>query len=95
MEALVKGGTQVLVGYSASGDMNLPTSLICDKEITIKSVFRYRHIYPLAIQAVAEGKVNLKGIVTNIYDLDDVQRAMDESVHNKADIVKGVIKIHP
>lgn len=36
MEALVKGGTQVLVGYSASGDMNLPTSLICDKEITIK-----------------------------------------------------------
>lgn len=54
MEALVKGGTQVLVGYSASGNMNLPTSLICDKEITIKSVFRYRHIYPLAIQAVAE-----------------------------------------
>ena len=37
----------------------------------------------------------VKGIVTNIYDLDDVQRAMDESVHNKADIVKGVIKIHP
>ena len=39
--------------------------------------------------------VSEKGIVTNIYDLDDVQRAMDESVHNKADIVKGVIKIHP
>ena len=53
------------------------------------------HIYPIAIDAVASGKVNVKGIVTNIYDLDDVQRAMDESVHNKADIVKGVIKIHP
>ena len=47
------------------------------------------------MDAVASGKVNVKGIVTNIYDLDDVQRAMDESVHNKADIVKGVIKIHP
>ena len=44
MEALVKGGTQVLVGYSASGDMKLPTSLICDKEITIKSVFRYEDL---------------------------------------------------
>lgn len=93
MEALVKGGTQVLVGYSASGDMKLPTSLICDKEITIKSVFRYRHIYPLAIQAVAEGKVNLKGIVTNIFELDDIQNAMDRSVNEKADIVKSVVKI--
>ena len=89
MEALVKGGTQVLVGYSASGNMNLPTSLICDKEISIKSVFRY----PLAIQAVAEGKVNLKGIVTNIFELDDIQNAMDRSVNEKADIVKSVVKI--
>lgn len=73
--------------------MNLPTSLICDKEISIKSVFRYRHIYPMAIKAVAEGKVNLKGIVTNIFELDDVQNAMDKSVRDKADIVKSVVKI--
>ena len=86
-----KGSTIVLVGYSKSGEMTLPMSLVLDKELTFKTVFRYRHIYPIAIDAVASGKVN----VTNIYDLDDVQRAMDESVHNKADIVKGVIKIHP
>lgn len=90
---MVKNGTLVQVGYSASGDMNLPMGQILDKEITIKSVFRYRHIYPLAIQAVAEGKVNLKGIVTNIFDLDDIQNAMDSSVSNKADIVKAVVKI--
>lgn len=93
IEMLVKDGTLVLVGYSASGNMNIPTSMICDKEINIKSVFRYRHIYPLAIKAVAEGKVNLKGIVTNIFELDDIQNAMDKSVHDKADIVKSVVKI--
>lgn len=93
IEMLKKGGTLVQVGYSASGDMKLPTSMLCDKEVTIKSVFRYRHIYPMAIQAVADNKVNLKGIVTNIFDLDDVQNAMDSSVNNKADIVKAVIKI--
>lgn len=93
IEMLVKDGTLVQVGYSASGDMNLPTSMICDKELNIKSVFRYRHIYPLAIQAVAEGRVNLKGIVTDIFDLDDVQNAMDSSVNNKEDIVKAVIRI--
>lgn len=93
IEMLVKGGTLVQVGYSASGDMNLPMGLVLDKEINIKSVFRYRHIYPLAIQAVADGKVNLKGIVTNTFELDDIQNAMDSSVNNKADIVKAVVKI--
>lgn len=93
IEMLAKDGTMVQVGYSASGSMNLPTSIILDKELTIKSVFRYRHIYPLAIKAVAEGKVNLKGIVTDIFEFDDIQNAMDSSVNSKADIVKAVVKI--
>ena len=88
-----KGGTIVFVGYSKSGEITLPMSLALDKELTFKTVFRYRHIYPLAIDAVSSGKVNLKGIVTNIYDFDDIQRAMDESVHNKSSVVKSVIKI--
>ncbi len=94
IEMLVRGGTYVQVGYSASGDMNMPMGMVCDKEITIKSVFRYRHIYPLAIQAVSDGKVDLKGIVTNVFDLDDVQNAMDSSVNNKEEIVKAVIRVN-
>lgn len=88
-----KGATIVLVGYSKTGEMNLPVSMLLDKELTIKTVFRYRHIYPMAIDAVAAGKVNLKGIVTDIFTLDEAQKAMDYSVNNKADIVKAVIKI--
>lgn len=90
-----KGSVIVLVGYSRSGEMTLPMSLILDKELTLRTVFRYRHIYPMAIEAVSQGKVNLKGIVTDIFDLDDVQKAMDYSVNNKADIVKAVIRICP
>lgn len=88
-----KGATIVLVGYSKSGEMTLPMSLALDKELTFKTVFRYRHIYPMAIDAVAAGKVDLKGIVTDIFGLDEVQKAMDYSVNNKADIVKAVIRI--
>ena len=88
-----KGSDIVLVGYSKSGEITLPVSLILDKELTLKSVFRYRHIYPMAIEAVASGKVNLKGIVTDIFPLDEVQKAMDYSVNNKNDIVKAVIQI--
>lgn len=88
-----KGATIVLVGYSASGELKLPMSLALDKELTFKTVFRYRHIYPMAIEAVASGRVNLKGIVTNVFSLEDIQEAMDQSVKNKADIVKSVIKV--
>ena len=88
-----KGATIVLVGYSKTGEIKMPISLALDKELTFKTVFRYRHIYPMAIDAVASGRVNLKGIVTNEFALDDIQEAMDESVNNKAAIVKAVVKI--
>lgn len=88
-----KGGTIVLVGYSPTGEETLPIGLAIDKELTFKTVFRYRHIYPMAIEAVASGKINLKGIVTDIFSLDEIQEAMDQSVKNKADIVKSVIKV--
>jgi L-iditol 2-dehydrogenase len=93
IEMTKKGSNIVLVGYSNSGEMTLPMSLVLDKELTFKTVFRYKHKYPIAIDAVASGKVDLKGVVTDIFDLDDVQKAMDYSVNNKQDVVKGVIKI--
>lgn len=88
-----KGSTIVLVGYSKTGEMTLPMSLALDKELTFKTIFRYRHIYPMAIDSVASGKVNLKGIVTDVFDFDDIQNAMDKSVQDKANIVKAVVKI--
>ncbi len=88
-----KGAVIVLVGYSKSGEMTLPMSLALDQELTFKTVFRYRHIYPMAIDAVAAGRVNLKGIVTDIFDFEDIQNAMDRSVADKANIVKAVVRI--
>jgi L-iditol 2-dehydrogenase len=90
---LRKGGVLVMVGYGKTGMVNFPMSLAMDKEIRIETVFRYRHIYPLAIDAVAAGKVNLKGIVTHVFDFGDIQNAMDESLADKANIVKAVVKI--
>ena len=93
LEMLVRAGTLVQVAYSGSGYMNLNMGLICDKEITIKSVFRYRHIYPMAIKAVASGLIYLKGIVTDVFEFDNVEEAMNRSIADKANIVKSVIKM--
>lgn len=89
-----KGATIVFVGYSASGEMTLPIGMALDKELTFKTIFRYRNIYPMAIDAVATGKINIKNIVTDYFELDDIQNALMTCVENKADIVKGVVKIN-
>lgn len=93
IKAAKKGSTIVFVGYGKNDLTAIPLNMALDKELTFKTIFRYRHIYPMAIEAVAAGRVNLKGIVTNVFDFDDIQNAMDLSVSNKADIVKAVIKI--
>ena len=93
VEMAKKGAVIVFVGYSKTGEVTLPMSMALDKELTFRTVFRYRNIYPMAIEAVAGGAVNLKGIVTNFFEFDDIQNAMDQSVKDKANIVKSVIRI--
>ena len=88
-----KGSTIVLVGYSKTGMINMNVGMSLDKELTFKTVFRYRHIFPLSIDAVESGAVNIKNIVTNIYDFKYLQKALDDSVNDKANIVKTVIKM--
>ncbi|MGL5258961.1 MAG: zinc-binding dehydrogenase, partial [Lachnospiraceae bacterium] len=88
-----KGATVVFVGYSATGEMTLPIGTALDKELTFKTVFRYRNIYPTAIEAVSSGKIDVKNIVTNYFELDDIQNALQSCVSNKNEIVKGVIKV--
>jgi L-iditol 2-dehydrogenase len=80
IEIARKGSNVVLVGYSKTGEMTLPMSLVLDKELCFKTVFRYRHIYPIAIDAVSSGKIDLKSIVTDVFPFDQTQKAMDMSV---------------
>lgn len=87
-----KGATIVCVGYHAKEKINFPMNMAIDKELIVKTIFRYRNIYPLAIQAISSGKVRIENIVTNIYTLDEIQEAMNDSIEHKEEIVKSVIK---
>lgn len=88
-----KGGTIVLVGLASSEEICYNFAQIMDKEAEIKSVFRYRNIYPKAIEAVASGSIDISGIVTHEYELDNIQEAFTEVVDNKTDLIKAIIKI--
>lgn len=88
-----RGGTVCLVGISPQSEIEYDFAQVMDKELTIKSVFRYRNIYPRAIAAVASGAIDVKSIVTHIFDFEDIQDAYMEAINNKNDLVKAVVKI--
>ena len=87
------GGTIVLVGMAPQDIIEFNFAKIMAKEAQIKSVFRYRNIYPIAIKALAQGIINITGIVTHEFDFEDSAKAFDYVINNKQDVVKAVIKI--
>lgn len=93
IETAKKGSTIVLVGYSPTGEMTLPIGMALDKELTFKTVFRYRHTYPVAINAIASGKINVKNLVTDIFEFDDIQKGLQDSLTNRDQIVKAAIRV--
>ena len=91
---LVKtGGRIVLVGLAPQDIIEFNFAKIMNKEADIKSVFRYRNIYPQAINAIAKGIIDISGIVSHEFDFEDISTAFDYAINNKQDVVKAVIKI--
>ncbi len=95
IDIVKRGGTVTLVGYTKDGRADLNVNLLIDKEITIKTVFRYRNIYPLAIDAVSSGRIPLREIASDIYSFDAIQDAMEHAIHHKNEVTKCVIEIAP
>lgn len=89
-----RGGTIVLVGMAPVDTMEFNFAKFLSKEATIKSVFRYRNMYPKAINAMANEMIDVSGIVTHEFDFADTEKAFDFVIHNKNDVVKAIIKIN-
>ncbi|MDR0949512.1 MAG: NAD(P)-dependent alcohol dehydrogenase [Lachnospiraceae bacterium] len=92
--SLVKrGGTIVLVGMTPENLIEYDIAKLLAKEATIKTVFRYRNLYPRAIAAVAKGNIDISEIATHEFPFEDTPEAFLYAIHNKNEVVKGVIKI--
>jgi len=87
-----RGGTVMIVG-NVVGQTPINFQLCVNKELTIKTSFRYRNIFPVAVEAIASGRINVKQIVSSEFDFKDSMRAFETSLTEKQSMIKGVIKI--
>ena len=85
-------GVIVNVG-NASGDVTFPFGELERKEVDIRSVWRYRHIYPIAIEAIANGRIDVKHIKPTVFPFDQSQEAFEYAVNKKSEVLKTVIHV--
>lgn len=93
VDVLKIGGTIVLVGMTVNDEVSFNFMKLMGKEGTLKTIFRYRNLYPVAINAIASGVINVKDIVSHEFDFENTKEAFDFVVNNAQDVVKAVIKI--
>lgn len=74
-EAVRPGGKVILVGIPDDDRTSFRASLARRKGLTIKLARRMKHTYPRAIRLVAQGLVNVRGLVTHRYPLEDITTA--------------------
>lgn len=86
-----RGGTLMLYGvYDSSALVHYSPSRIFREEIKIIASFSQTLCFPRAIAYLESGKVNVKGMVTHIFSLEQYQDALDKMETRNA--VKIVIK---
>ena len=73
------GGTVVLVGMPVDP---VPVDIVAlqAKELRLETVFRYANIYDRAIALIAEGKVDLKPLISATVPFDESVKAFDRAV---------------
>ncbi len=88
-----RGGTVVLVGYPPKESVSLDVIELINKEATVKTVFRYRNIYPDAVEAIRTGQIGVLPIVSKTFAFVDSMAAFDYVTEHKKDVLKAIIQV--
>lgn len=89
---MVKPGGKVVIVGNIHSEVPYDFFTMNCKEADVLSVFRYRNIYPTAIESVAGGKIDVKQIATDFYKFSEVNEAFSCALNNKRTALKVVIE---
>ena len=87
-----RGGTIMCVGNITKPTPYKFFDISC-KEITLKTQFRYRNVFRLAVDLISSGKVNLAPIKPKIFPFDQTQEAFQYAINHAEDTVKCMLEM--
>jgi L-iditol 2-dehydrogenase len=88
-----RGGRVTMIGLPPEDNFPYPLVEAMAKEVDIVTVFRYANVYPAAIALVAEGRVDVKEMITHRFPLEDAERALQLSDRREDGVVKALIAV--
>ncbi|MFC4224011.1 NAD(P)-dependent alcohol dehydrogenase [Lysinibacter cavernae] len=88
MRAVRPAGIVVLVGMGPT-EVPLSIPLIQNNELVVTGIFRYKNTWPLAIELLNSGKIDLDSLVTGRFGLDEVDAALNSTADETA--LKSVV----
>ncbi|GHU67650.1 sorbitol dehydrogenase [Clostridia bacterium] len=88
-----RGGTIILVGMPPEDEYIFNFAKLMGQVAQIKTIFRFKNTYPMAIRAIADGSADIAKVVTNEFALSDITEAFNVNINKKAEVGKIVIRI--
>ena len=89
----VRPGGVIVNVANAGGDIPYRFDELERKEADIRHVWRYRHLYPAAIDALATGRISLDRIEPTIFPYAQSEQAFEYAIREKSSQLKVIIQI--
>ncbi|MGI6005518.1 MAG: NAD(P)-dependent alcohol dehydrogenase [Christensenellales bacterium] len=92
LKLVKKGGKITMVG-NIHGDVPFDFMAVGSNEVDVIGTFRYRNLYPMLIESISAGTIDVKGICTDLYKFEDVQRGFEDASQRKMQVLKAVVEM--
>ena len=93
LDALMPGGTAVLVGYWKKDEVTLAGIRAMRKGLTLRFVRRMKNTFERAIELTRLKLVDLESLISHEFSLDDVVEGFARAEKRGPDILKAVIRL--
>ena len=85
--AAARGARIVQIGTQPP-ELSLPANLVMSKELTVLGSFRYAHVFPLVLELMATGRIEVGELISAVYPYGKMQEAMERAVAKQ-----GIVKV--
>jgi L-iditol 2-dehydrogenase len=64
----------------------LDVALVQGRELSVTGVFRYANTYPLSLQLISSGAINVTDVITHRFPLEDTEGALTISQTDRSSL---------
>jgi L-iditol 2-dehydrogenase len=87
------GGTIVMVGMPSEDIVGLDITKLIWKEVNLSGSFRYDNCYPIAINALSRGLIDVDALITHEFSLEELAKAFKFVIEHNTEVVKAIVRV--